>query len=680
MLLFPNVAEGDWKTISEEAKALSEQGFHHASGQSYEKAWLLEESETDLLVAAGTEYLHARNYKDAARVLEEALLDGSNAAHLEYKLGMALKGNGQYRQAIAVFSESLQINSSGGHVLRQIINAEIEGCEMALSPSFRGNAATVNRMSNEINSSASDYAAMAVGQGKLYFASAKSGSPQVYESASLNGSWTTPSLSRELGSIIEGSYGGGTFNRDMTEFYFSVCDAIPTMQATGRNCKIHKSTKSARGWSQPVAMRDYLNWPGATTTNPTIVFEGDTEVLYFTSNRDGGQGGMDIWYATREVNSTSMDFTFPINAGSVINSMQDDITPFYDRSEGAMYFSSNGHPNAGGLDVFKVEGKRNEWTNPENLQAPVNSSADDYYFSTKLGSEMAFLTSNRQVEGGQKSTSDDDIFEINFSEGAAIASNHTLAQNASSSRNLGLGQSKTKGAFQIKGRITDPMNGRMIDETYITLYKAVGESQRRKIETIKSGDGKYQFNMTPGDYYIVEAYKPGYKVGDFEFNTTDLDSGVSIDIPLDRARGYAGQGSSMSSSSAQSRTAVSETYTNPPARTTTTSTSLYTPSATNSTAVTPSSSTSVDAFVAGTEYRIQLTAVGKYDPRLPIFSKARQYGSLSTEIHPNGMLTRVFLRSFNSYDQAKTLVDTMKSYGFDTAFVVKYVDGARTTL
>jgi len=411
-LLLSNVADADWKTISEDARVLSEQGYHAESAQSYEKAWLAEESQTALLVAAGEEYLQARLYKDAVRVLEEAMLDGSTANHLQYKLGMALKGNGQYEAAIAMLSESLQVDTRGSYVLKKVIKNEIAGCEMALSPSFRKSNATVNRMSNEINSSASDYAAMAVRQSKLYFASAKSGSPQVYESSNLNGSWTTPSMSRELGSIIKGNYGGGTFNRDMSEFYFSVCDPRPTLSATGKNCKIHKSVKSARGWSQPEPMRDYMNWPGTTTTHPTIVYEGDTEVLYFTSDRTGGQGGMDIWYSTREVNSSELDFTFPVNAGPVLNSIKDDVTPFYDRTEGALYFSSDGHPNAGGLDVFKVVGKRNQWDNPSNMNAPVNSSADDYYYSNQLGTENAFLTSNRLIEGGQKMTSDDDIFEI----------------------------------------------------------------------------------------------------------------------------------------------------------------------------------------------------------------------------------------------------------------------------
>jgi len=102
LLILSNVADGDWKTISEDARILSEQGYHAESARSYEKAWLSAESQTALLVAAGEEYLQARLYADAARVFEEAMLDGSTADHLQYKLGMALKGDGQYAAAIAM--------------------------------------------------------------------------------------------------------------------------------------------------------------------------------------------------------------------------------------------------------------------------------------------------------------------------------------------------------------------------------------------------------------------------------------------------------------------------------------------------------------------------------------------------------------------------------------------------
>ncbi len=692
-LLFTTGVDADWKTLSEDAKSLSKQGYHADAAKSYEKAWRSAETETQLLVDAGNEYLKARLYTDASRVYEEALMDGSQSEFLQYKLGIALKGHGQYEAAIAMLSESLQIEATGSYLLQKIIRDEISGCQMAMKPTYHSLATKVNRLNNEINSPASDYAPLAVGSSKLYFASAKSGSAQVYESASLNGNWTTPGVSKELAQIIEGNYGGGSFNKDMTEFYFSICDSKPTQSATGKNCKIFKSSKTARGWNKAVPMREYINWSGSTTSHPTIVYEGDTEVLYFTSNRAGGQGGMDVWYATREVNSSEIDFTFPVNAGPVLNSIKDDVTPYYDRSKGVLYFSSDGHQNAGGLDVFRIKGKRNEWSAPENMGAPVNSSADDYYFSTKTGTEVAFLTSNRLLDNGMKTTADDDIFQIDFSATDIVATTTPVTSTgtvttASSRSTPNRTSTISSGSFKIKGRVTDTSNGQKIGDTYVTLYKAIGESKRRKIETIKSDDGRYAFDMRPGEYYIVEAYKPGYKLGDFEFNTEDLDSGISIDIPLDRAKGYTSTTRSTTSGPVTSgvpdrttatTTVASSTYT--PSRSTTPTYKPSRPSTTTySNVVTPSNSATVDTYVAGTEYRIQLTAVGKYNPMLPIFTNARKYGTLGTEMHPNGRLTRIFLRSFNNYDQAKALVNTMKSFGFDTAFVVKYQDGRRVTI
>ena len=83
-----------------------------------------------------------------------------------------------------------------------------------------------------------------------------------------------------------------------------------------------------------------LNMPGYNTTQPTLAYDNlGKPVIYFVSDRPNGKGGYDIWYS--EYDSSIMDFGIAKNAGSRLNSMADEMTPFYDELTSTLYFSSS---------------------------------------------------------------------------------------------------------------------------------------------------------------------------------------------------------------------------------------------------------------------------------------------------------------------------------------------------
>ncbi|MBT8218641.1 MAG: hypothetical protein KJP00_02370 [Bacteroidia bacterium] len=677
----------------ETAEQLSAQGKYVEAARAYEKAWIENSQASTLIIKAGDNYMKARMYETAISSYRLAHGHTDESDFLNYKLGLALKQSGQYNKAISAFNASLQEETGKAYILQEMIKKEITGCNMALNISSILSSVKVSKLSDDINSSASEYAPIPASGNVLYYGSYKDGSSKIYKTVYINDNWVQSDVADVFSAMKSGNYAGGSFNKDMSQFYFSVCDQPTTPIHKGAQCKIWITRKTKSGWSKPNAMRDYINWPGSSTAHPNIVYDGDTEILYFSSDREGGAGGMDLWYTTREINSPKSDFTFPRNVGPSINTLNDDVTPYYDRENGSLYFSSNGHQNIGGLDVYSSSGKKDQWSTPTNMGAPVNSSADDYYYTRKLGTSSAYLTSNRLIDDGIKTTADDDIFEISFDEeegsdqlGDLIAD----LEEAPLETKLNTIESKSSDHFNIKGRITDGGNSSILKDVYVTLYKAVGETRRKKVETTKSLDGKYEFDLVSGEYYIVEAFKPGYEFGNFEFDTEELESGVSLDIPLTRSKGYA-----KLSKPKPSPPSLQNSESNPVETTVVPSKSKPTPvessivvnqpkpitvDKTEPVVVAPKRQNSKKAYSAGTEYRIQLTAVRNYKPELPLFAKARKYGQLSTELHPNGQLTRVFLRSFETMDQAKSLIDTIRAFGFDTAFVVKYEDGIRKTL
>lgn len=101
---------------------------------------------------------------------------------------------------------------------------------------------------------------------------------------------------------------------------------------------------------------------------------------------------MDIWYSFINADGT---YGKPINAGKKINTIEDEITPFYVNEINTLYFSSTWHKGLGNFDIFKSEFKANEFTEPKNLGHPINSSYNDIYYSVNSKKDKAYISSNR---------------------------------------------------------------------------------------------------------------------------------------------------------------------------------------------------------------------------------------------------------------------------------------------
>jgi hypothetical protein len=103
----------------------------------------------------------------------------------------------------------------------------------------------------------------------------------------------------------------------------------------------------------------------------------DGKKLYFTSNRDGGLGGLDIYLSEKDA---SGDWGLATNLGSTVNTIYNEDTPFVTINDSLLYFSSEGHKGMGGYDIFRSPGSGTTWESPENLGFPINSTDDDRFF------------------------------------------------------------------------------------------------------------------------------------------------------------------------------------------------------------------------------------------------------------------------------------------------------------
>lgn len=230
----------------------------------------------------------------------------------------------------------------------------------------------------------------------------------------------SPVLSQIMEARInpDGSIGQGYINRwGLNKKGYNCANAVHdavhdiiyfTLQSMGDKSysEIYYSQRKAGRWGKPQPMGGDVNLKGYTNTHPAVGHMSDGKtILYFSSDRPGGMGGLDIWYAV--ILSPGMPGRCT-NLGTPINTDSNEVTPFYSDAEGILYFSSNRNGGQGGYDIYKSSGARNSWQQPLNLGNELNSEYNDLFFnlfpcrckcpadSGEIVEACGFLTSNRR--------------------------------------------------------------------------------------------------------------------------------------------------------------------------------------------------------------------------------------------------------------------------------------------
>lgn len=154
---------------------------------------------------------------------------------------------------------------------------------------------------------------------------------------------------------------------------------------------IYYAVKKGDQWSnaQPLST---VNLNGFSSQQPFCTADG--KYLFFASNRAGGAGGFDIWYAPLKKDGTTGT---PVNL-TAVNSVNNEQAPFFHSGTNTLVFSCDGRTGMGGYDLFESKLIEGQWTTPQNLGYPVNSSRDDIYFFAPEGDMLlknALVSSDR---------------------------------------------------------------------------------------------------------------------------------------------------------------------------------------------------------------------------------------------------------------------------------------------
>lgn len=181
-----------------------------------------------------------------------------------------------------------------------------------------------------------------------------------------------------------------TFSHDGNRVYYTICEYL---NKSDIRCDLYFREIVEGVWGEPQKLPEPINIDTFTNTQPNVAYDDrfGAEVLYFVSDRDGGQGGLDIWYSVINDDET---FTTPENLER-LNTAHDDITPFLHEESSTFYFSSDGRTGFGGYDIFKSEIDSTGLTEPVNLGPAINSSYHDVYYVLTDDEASSYFSSNK---------------------------------------------------------------------------------------------------------------------------------------------------------------------------------------------------------------------------------------------------------------------------------------------
>lgn len=511
------------------------------------------------LIEIGDQYFGAQQYIEAVPSYKEALLADEKNMRAQYRLAecyrfmqdyqsaeyyygliaedqdrrfplsgfyfaLMQKLAGRYDDALKSFKNFNEFMVREGlheddqyRALYKQAKVEIDGCQLALNQITmvhpdRG----FSVLQVPVNSEYSDYAAITMNDDNLvYLTSARSNGkqsliePQFGESfadmyrfkRSESGGWEEVDPKDRFEKVInsKGGDGSGTFNREKTKFYYTNCSGDDGV------CHIYTSRLSGGKWSDPIPLNHNINEIGVNSKHPSLTAGGDT--LFFASDRDGTNGGLDIWMS---LNSGGDNWGPPMHLGSEINTPLNEISPVYFQKEKALVFASEGHRGFGGYDIYVARGAKFESAEIYNAGIPFNSYKDDIFFF--LGSGKGFLSSNRELE---ESVGKFDIYEFNMDSKkeliADVSGENTIAgRNSLFTDDYNFDNSETEIINQIISRKlsssiseVDPI----LTKRQLAVYNSLSDDDLERIDRIvtsrvkKMTENMMRSIRTEDDYY-----------------------------------------------------------------------------------------------------------------------------------------------------------------------------------
>ncbi|MEQ8926745.1 MAG: OmpA family protein [Fulvivirga sp.] len=426
-------------------------------------------------------------------------LKGENNGPSYFELGELYLRKNDYQQAIDYINKYLAYNPRNSQRVNEA-NTILSNARFAIDNYKKEVSFNPRPLSDTVNAFAMQYFPVVTVDGKsLIFTRRLGDTPNDDEDLVVckldqNGQWSAP---ESISSNINSQFNEGTctISADGRVLIFTSC--------YGRNgygsCDLYISEKEGGVWSVPENLGPNVNsryWE----SQPSLSADGRT--LYFISNRPNGLGGRDIWVSDKGDDDI---WSKPKNMGPLINTVQEEVSPFIHPNDLTLYYATNGLPGFGGFDLYSSEKENGSWTKPVNIGSPINNGEDQVsLFITSKGDKGYY--SNESLNSIQKGV----LYEFDLSEVYEL---------------------KNKATY-VYGIVRDA-NTKQPIKARIELFDLI-KDQRISVVSSDSITGEYLMVLTEGSEYALYANAKSYLFNTytFEMGQRNGSSPVKMDILL----------------------------------------------------------------------------------------------------------------------------------------------------
>lgn len=447
------------KTLAEANDAFENTDYLKAK-KYFDKLYLVDSTNNEINCKLGVCNYSLKNYHTLSLVYftKSSTIE---FPEVNYYLGLLYHARKDFEKAILCFNHYKNYKEEKEHTIKEI-NDLIDKCFTAqlFEASPKSNI-FIRNIGSAVNTPYSEYAPLIPADEKfMLFTSRRKNKlhtqtdaaadfyEDIYITTNIDTGWQAPVL---LDTIIN----------------TPAHDACTGLSANGEKMLIYRTSKDMISgdiyesnlinskWTIPEILGKNVNADGYSETS--ACYSADGEIIFFSSDRPGGYGGKDIYYVKKLGNGK---WGTPYNLGPTINTEYNEDAPFISPSGTTIYFSSEGHKNMGGYDVFKSNfDESGVFSEPENMGSPINTVGDDIFFVINPAGSTAYMSSER--EGGYGSQ---DIYKVMFTDNVSAFSAYSIyAEDVSKNiiKNIEIlltanGQRETYGVYrsnQLSGKL-----------------------------------------------------------------------------------------------------------------------------------------------------------------------------------------------------------------------------------
>lgn len=473
----------------------------------------------------GKAYMRTRDYEQARRAFMRAYqIDKEKIPEALYFHALMQKSCNNYDTAKVVFQRFQKEYKGDDKALKKQALREISFCDSIKSLFGLEPSIVIKHLDTGINKVHIEAAPASLSQNELIYTSFRTETKEYVQEddTTLEKHRKLYLAKREKGAwVFKGEFGenfnderfhtgNAAFSPDRKRVYFTRCrmNSLDKMV-----CTIYLSALVDGKWSEPEKLPAPVNYKKYTSTMPSVGADPvkGNDILYFVSDRPGGKGKLDIWYSS--YNKKNKVFQAPKNAGAKVNTAENEISPFFDSETRSLYYSSDGSGGLGGYDIFKTLGDGKQWTGHQNLGLPLNSGADDIFYTIATDRQEGFFVSNRKGGNALKNmTCCDDIYYYKLLKYVLV----TLSGNVS--------------------EMMDPSSNLANAVVEIFFIDKVTKEKVLVKRVSTDAGGNYSTSVEPGHDYFVVVKKDDYLGTSGEFTTQDVLANKNINVDLQLVR------------------------------------------------------------------------------------------------------------------------------------------------